>query len=137
LRGRAGFAVRGGVVVTARGRGSRGPTRVAAVAAVAAPPAMLQPIGPSGVQPKNWLTPGVWMIAATGGATAGEASPGFVEDLRAGLPAGLAAALPAVAPEVLFVAVGQVRAGRDSGDLEREFGLSPHDAETIRTYAAR
>ena len=72
-----------------------------------------------------------------GWSPAGEASPGFVADLRAGLPAGLAAALPAVAPEVLFVAVSQVRAGKDSGDLEREFGLSPHDAQTISTYAAR
>lgn len=70
-----------------------------------------------------------------GAAGAGEVSPGFVADLRAALPAGLAAALPAVAPEVLFVAVSQVRVGKDSGDLEREFGLSPHDAETIYAYA--
>jgi hypothetical protein len=85
----------------------------------------------------RWLARRGKPTRAAGGATVGEVSPGFVEDLRAALPAGLAAALPAVAPEVLFVAVSQVRVGKDSGDLEREFGLSPHDAETIYAYARR
>jgi hypothetical protein len=36
---------------------------VAAAAAVAAVAAMVQPIAFRGVQPKNWLTPGVWITA--------------------------------------------------------------------------
>src|SRR5437868_5642765 len=49
----------------AEGSGSRrpssGPVTVAAAAAV---PAIVHPPGPSGVQPKNWLRPGVWITAA-------------------------------------------------------------------------
>lgn len=85
----------------------------------------------------RWLTGRGKLRRAVGGATAGEVSPGFVEDLRAALPEGLAAATPAVAVEVLFVAASQVRAGKDSGDLQRQFGLSPHDAQTIHAYATQ
>ena len=53
---------------------------LAKVALSALPAAMPQPTGPSGVQPKNWLTPGVWITPAR---TASEAA---VEASTAGLP---------------------------------------------------
>ena len=43
---------------------SHGAATEPTVAVEAAPMPMVQATGPSGVQPKNWLTPGVWTIAA-------------------------------------------------------------------------
>jgi hypothetical protein len=84
----------------------------------------------------------LWCGRGKGGDSAVGARPGDAvgdkeqQDLLAGLPGGLAAALPSMAVEVVFVAVVQVRAGRSTRDLARQFGLSIHDAKTIVAYCA-
>ncbi len=87
-------------------RPSRGSRRDPAVAVVELPTAMPHPTGPSGVQPKNWLTPGVCTTATSTPVLARQAAA------TAGLRPPTSRVCPSSAPTTAASPTVRARAGR-------------------------